>query len=202
MQGSIPCLEVKIPHMECQVPVLWMESQITTLRFTFPESKIQGFVGIPPLHVLGLLTYLENQILLLQISYYECKTLYLCNLPKLLGSILGIEDSKPGWLSSTLSGPDDLPRGSGSNLEGRVPGLERALSYRLLWSLIPCLKGQDPCIKVEVPTPECQILQLERQAHIWRESSGMEFRTHIWGPGSMFEGYILYQEGNCFCLDV
>ena len=138
VQGSVSCLEVEIPHVECQVPVSWMESQITTLRFTFPKSEIQGvflfgFV-LFCFHILCLLTYLENQILLLQISSYECKTLYPCNLPKILGSILGMEGSKPGWLRSMLSGPDDLPRGSGSNLEGQVPSLERVLSYRLPWN--------------------------------------------------------------------
>ena len=48
-----------------------MESQITTLRFMFPKSEIQGFVFFFFSHILGLLTYLENQILLLQISSYE-----------------------------------------------------------------------------------------------------------------------------------
>ena len=70
LQSWSPCLKVESPHMECQVPVLWMEGQIITLRFAFPQSEIQFF------HILGQVTYLENQILLLQISSYECKTLY------------------------------------------------------------------------------------------------------------------------------
>ena len=36
----------------------------------FPKSEIQGFFFFFS-HILGLLTYLENQILLLQISSYE-----------------------------------------------------------------------------------------------------------------------------------
>ena len=34
------------------------------------------------------------------------------------------------------------------------------------------------------------------------ESSWMGCRMHVGGPGSMFEGHILYQEGNYSCLDV
>ena len=150
LYGHVPCFDIEIHTWSarfrimlggwdstCGMPGSSFVNGESNNYFEIYVSKVRnsgGFFVWFCFHILCLLTYLENQILLLQISSYECKTLYPCNLPKILGSILGMEGSKPGWLRSMLSGPDDLPRGSGSNLEGQVPSLERVLSHRLPWN--------------------------------------------------------------------